>query len=128
MRQFALPVLIERADHFLKEVGSHGVVARGDINVLSFCLTQALIPSWIRALTRSLGNPNTLIGSCDVLDEFPRSVIGMTVIHKQLPIIERLSEYAVKPFSQKGKGIQVRQANGNQRPHSQERNRSQGTF
>src|SRR4030095_364419 len=117
MSQFALPVLIERTNHFLQEIARHGVVTGGDINVLSVCLAQALIPGWIRALTRSWGNPNTLVGSCDLFDEFPRSVIGLTIINKQLPVIERLLEYAVKPFPQKGKGIQVRHANGNQRRH-----------
>src|SRR5689334_757267 len=107
MSQFTIWMSFERSDHFFEKVSRHAVVTCRNVNIFTLRLPKTLVPGRIRPFARPLCDAQTLVLASDILDELPRTVIGVTVVDKQFPVLESLLKNAVKPFLQKRKCIQV---------------------
>src|SRR5678816_2871643 len=104
-------------NHSLEELRRHRVITRRNINVFACCIPEALVPCRVWAFARSLKNANSSILLRKILNQFPRSIIGVAVINKQFPILQCLPQDGVKSLFQEGTRVQVWKADRNKWCH-----------
>ena len=106
----------QRHQQTFQQGGLHGVVAGGDVHVLSRDPSQTFIPPCVETLSGYLKEADSLV-SLEFLEELPRLIIGIAVANNQLPVRHRLAKNRLHPLFEKLMRIQRRQTDGNEWYH-----------